>query len=210
MKKTFFIILFFALSVVAQDKGDATKNTSSSTPRIVFLGDSLTEGYGVKKENSYPAIIEKTLKEQGYKINFTNASVSGSTTASLMSRLKWQLNNKPDIILIALGANDGLRGFKIDVIQKNLSEAIELAQKNNIKVLLAGMQMPPNYGKTYTKKFKQIFPDLAKKYNVKLIPFLLKDVAGDKSMNQSDGIHPNEEGHKKMAQTVLPHLKEVL
>ncbi|MCH2533433.1 MAG: arylesterase [Bdellovibrionales bacterium] len=210
MKKTFFIILFCALSVVAQNKDDATKNPSSSTPRIVFLGDSLTEGYGVKKENSYPAIIEKSLKEQGYKINFTNASVSGSTTASLMSRLKWQLNNKPDIILIALGANDGLRGFKVNVIKKNLSEAIELAQQNNIKVLLAGMQMPPNYGKTYTKKFKQIFPDLAKKHNVKLIPFLLKGVAGDKSMNQSDGIHPNEEGHKKMAQTVLPYLKEVL
>lgn len=183
---------------------------SKEAPRVVFLGDSLTEGYGVKKQKSYPALINKKLKTQGHIINLTNASVSGSTTASLTSRLKWQLKNKPDIILIALGANDGLRGFKIDVIKKNLSEAIELAQKNNIKVLLAGMQMPPNYGKTYTRQFKQIFPDLAKKYNVELIPFLLKEVAGDKAMNQSDGIHPNEKGHEKMAKTVLPHLKKLL
>lgn len=209
MKSVFTLFFLLSLSVLAQNKNQAQQNSNKDTPRIVFLGDSLTEGYGVKKENSYPAIIEKKLKEQGYKVNFTNASVSGSTSASLMSRLKWQLKNKPDIVLIALGANDGLRGFKIDVIKKNLSEAIELARKNNIKVLLAGMQMPPNYGKTYTKKFKQIFPDLAKKYDVKLIPFLLQGVAGDKSMNQSDGIHPNEEGHKKMAQTVLPYLKEV-
>lgn len=194
----FLILLFIALL-------SASTHAKNQT-RIVFLGDSLTEGYGVKKQNSYPELIQKELKTKNKTVQITNASVSGSTTASLMSRLKWQLKNKPDIILIALGANDGLRGFKIEVIKKNLSAAIVLAQKNDIKVILAGMQMPPNYGKTYTVQFKQIFAELAKEHNIKLIPFLLEGVAGQKSMNQSDGIHPNEEGHKKIAQTVLPYL----
>lgn len=177
--------------------------------KIVFLGDSLTEGYGLSKEQAFPHLIQEKLNEikpNGFKI--INGGVSGSTTASGMSRLKWFLKAKPDIVVLALGANDGLRGIKVDESEKNLEQTIQLAQENNLKIILCEMHLPINYGKEYRKKFNDMFKRIKEKYKIGFIPFLLEGVGGVKEMNLEDGIHPNVEGHKKVAENVMKYLKE--
>lgn len=177
--------------------------------KIVFIGDSLTEGYGVAREQSYPNLIQEKLNQKApNQWEVVNSSISGSTTASLKTRVPWALKANPNYVVIALGANDGLRGFKIEEIENNLTQAILEIKKKNIKVILAGMKMPPNYGQKYTKEFESLFPKLAKKYDLFLIPFLLNEVAGNKKLNQSDGIHPNEKGHQVMAETVFRVLEK--
>lgn len=183
---------------------------SAFAETILFLGDSLTEGYRLAKEEAYPALIEKKLKKEHEDIKVINGGVSGATSASGMKRLDWYLKAKPDIMVLALGANDGLRGLKVKDTEKNLSSVIEKAQNQGIKVILAGMKMPTNYGEPYRTHFQEMFPKLAKKYKIKLIPFLLEEVATIKELNLSDGIHPNAEGHKVMASTVLKVLETEL
>jgi acyl-CoA thioesterase-1 len=178
--------------------------------KIVALGDSLTEGYGIEKQDAYPALLEKALKKKGHNVKVYNAGISGSTTASAPKRLKWFLKLKPQIIFLALGANDGLRGVPIESTRKNLKTTIEMAKKENIKVLLAGMMLPTNYGEKYRKSFQKLFPSLAKETGVQLMPFLLKDVATKKELNLADGIHPNEEGHKVMLKNILPEIEKLL
>lgn len=192
--------------------GLVAQTALAGTPvRIVILGDSLTEGYGVAKEDAYPALLDERLKKAGYpNISVVNAGISGSTTASAESRLKWHLKHKPEILMVALGANDGLRGLKIEETRKNLSALIGNAQKQGIQVLLAGMQLPPNYGKEYVSEFAKLYPSLATEYQVPLVPFLLKGVGGEKSLNLADGIHPNELGHQKMADLLQPFLVKLL
>lgn len=178
---------------------------------ILFLGDSLTEGYGINPDYAFPALIEKKVKEAGHKeAVIINGGVSGSTTASGLKRLQWYNKRKPTIMVLALGANDGLRGLKVDQSEKNLKSIIEAAQKSEIKVILAGMKMPTNYGEDYRKKFEAIYPKLAKEYKLPLIPFLLENVGGVSKLNLPDGIHPNPEGHKILAETVWKVLKEEL
>jgi acyl-CoA thioesterase-1 len=178
---------------------------------IVILGDSLSSGLGVEPEQAYPSLVQTRLKETGRgHIKITNASISGSTTAGALSRLKWFLRAKPDMLILALGANDGLRGLSISQMEQNLSACIELAREKQIKIILAGMKIPPNYGHGYTRAFEQTFENLSKKYDLTLIPFLLKDVAGRSDLNQADGIHPNADGHKMIAQTVLETILEQL
>lgn len=181
-----------------------------AAPKILFLGDSLTAGYGIDPEKAYPNLVKDILKKEDVEITVINASISGSTSASAISRLKWSLRGKPDVMLLALGANDGLRGIKLHSTKENLKNAIKLAKSKGVKVILAGMQIPPNYGPEYTKEFKQMFPDLKKEEGVTLLPFLLKDVAGQRKLNLDDGIHPNEEGHKVIAKTVAPYIKGAL
>ncbi|WP_413291805.1 arylesterase [Bdellovibrio sp. HCB185ZH] len=189
-----FLLLFSSLSF-AQKK-------------LIVLGDSITEGYGVSKEAAYPALLEKKLHEAGKKDwSIINAGVSGSTTASGISRMKWLFKSKPDVVFLALGANDGLRGLKVEESQKNLASAIEYAQKEKVEVILGGLYMPPNYGADYTAKFKKMYEDLAKKYKLTFIPFILDKVAGNPKYNLADGIHPNEEGHKIIADTIFNALK---
>ena len=143
--------------------------------KILALGDSLTEGYGVEKEEAYPHLLEEALREKGFSgIQVINAGISGSTSASAVSRLKWYMRAKPKILILALGANDGLRGLSVENMKKNLGGAIELAQSKNIRILLAGMQMPLNYGKNYTDSFKKAYFELAEQYDTGIIPFLLK------------------------------------
>ncbi|AYF44044.1 GDSL-like protein [Halobacteriovorax sp. BALOs_7] len=178
--------------------------------KVLFLGDSLTAGYGIDPEKAYPNLVRDILKKEGIEITVMNASISGSTSASAVSRLKWSLRGKPDVMLLALGANDGLRGIKLHSTKDNLKKAIKLAKSKGVKVILAGMQIPPNYGPEYTKEFKKMFPDLKKEEGVTLLPFLLKDVAGQRKLNLDDGIHPNEEGHKIIAKTVAPFIKGAL
>ena len=139
-----------------------------------------------------------------------NAGISGSTTSGGVSRIQWLLKSKPDLLIVALGANDGLRGVSVSEIKKNLKEIILAARKNDIVTLLAGMKMPPNYGTKYTDDFSQVFQELANEQEVPLIPFLLEGVGGEPSMNLPDGIHPNPTGHDKIAQTVYDHVIKLL
>jgi acyl-CoA thioesterase-1 len=177
---------------------------------IVFLGDSLTEGYQLSKEEAYPALVERELKRKGKDVKVINGGVSGATSASGPKRLDWYLKAKPDILVLALGANDGLRGLKIQETEKNLSLVVEKARQQGITVILAGMKMPTNMGESYRKAFENIFPNIAKKYDIKLIPFLLEGVGGKPEFNLPDGIHPNPKGHQVMAKLVLKVLEIAL
>jgi len=202
MKKTIFILFIITLQVL-------TANTSTKT--VLFLGDSLTEGLGVSKSEAYPNLVQKLAKTNLNKnIKAINGGVSGSTTSDALSRLKWYLKRKPDIVFIALGANDGLRGLNLTQSQQNLEEIISHALKANAKVLLAGMLIPPNYGPAYSKEFANMYLKLKEKYKLRFMPFLLKDVAGVQGLNQADGIHPNAKGHEIMAKEVFKFLKEEL
>lgn len=182
----------------------------SNAKRIVIIGDSLTEGYGVSRERAFPSLVQKLADQHDKKWTVVNSGISGSTSASAPSRVSWQLKQKPDLIVLALGANDGLRGTPVKTIEKNLGEAIKLAQKAGVKVVLAGMQLPPNYGADYTRSFEAVYSHLAAKYGVPLIPFLLDNVGGEHGLNQADGIHPNEKGHAVIANTVFKAIEKAL
>ena len=202
MKKTILILFLLTLQIIYANSNNKT---------ILFLGDSLTEGLGVSKQSAYPNLVQNLIQTKLNKnIKAINAGVSGSTTNDGLSRLKWYLKRKPDIIFIALGANDGLRGLDLKQSQKNLEEIIKHALKSKAKVLLAGMLIPPNYGPKYSQDFKKMYENIQSKYNLKFMPFLLKDVAGVQKLNQADGIHPNEKGHEIIANEVYEFLKEEL
>lgn len=179
--------------------------------RVLFLGDSLTAGLGVEKDQAYPAVVGELLRQQVRKdVKIINAGISGVTTAGAVSRLKWHLKAVPHVLVLALGANDGLRGLSLDNMAKNLDVTIALALENQICVILAGMEIPPNYGPDYTRRFSQTFRDLVQKRGIVLIPFLLDKVGGVANRNQADGIHPNAAGHHQIALTVLPYIQECL
>ncbi len=186
------------------------------TERWIFVGDSLTEGYGISKENAYPALLEKKLNahlletKREKQIKVVNAGVSGSTSASGLSRLKWHLKQPATVVVIALGANDGLRGQSVENLTKSLNEMIDFAKSQKAKVVIAGMRLPQNYGAAYVKKFETSFVEVSKQKQVELIPFLLEGVAADKSLNLSDGIHPNEKGHQLLADKLFPFFKGLL
>lgn len=200
MKK--IILIIFALNLIF---------ANAKAANILFLGDSLTEGLGVSKEEAFPKLVENMIQTELKKdITIINGGVSGSTTSDALSRLKWYLKKNPYIVFIALGANDGLRGLDLNKSKENLEEIIQYAQKSNAKVLLAGMLIPPNYGEDYSKRFKEMYEDIKNKYNLKSMPFLLDEVAGKKELNQRDGIHPNVEGHKIIAKNVFTFIKEEL
>jgi acyl-CoA thioesterase-1 len=178
---------------------------------ILFLGDSLTEGYGLEVGESYPDLLAQRYAAEGRdNLKVVNGGVSGSTSASALSRLQWYIRSKPDLMVLALGANDGLRGLSVPEMKANLSKTIEFAQANNVKVVIAGMQIPPNYGPEYTQSFAQVFPDLAAQYELDLLPFLLEGVAAKPELNQADGIHPNVAGTKIVAETLYDFLMPLL
>ncbi len=191
-----FVLVFFSLTVSAKT--------------ILFLGDSLTEGYQLSKEEAYPAVVERELKKKRADIKVINGGVSGATTASGLKRLDWYLKSKPDMMVLALGSNDGLRGLKTTQTEKNLAEVIEKAQERDITVVLAGAKMPTNYGEPYRTDFEKVFSTLAKKYKLAFIPFLLEGVGGNPKLNLADGLHPNPAGHEMMAKNVLKVLESEL
>ena len=204
MKKIILILFLINLQFL-------NANTNISSNNILFLGDSLTEGLGVNKEEAFPKLVENLIQNELKKdITIINGGVSGSTTSDGLSRLKWYLKKNPYIVLVALGANDGLRGLNLEESQKNLEEIIKYAQESKAKVLLAGMLIPPNYGPEYSQRFEKMYQELKNKYNLKSMPFLLDGVAGKKEFNQKDGIHPNVEGHKYIAKKVYDFIKEEL
>ena len=195
----FFLVLWFFYPCLAF--GD---------PVILAFGDSLTAGFGVPEKDSYPARIQEILKKNGFPHKVVNAGVSGDTTAGGLRRISWLMQHEPQIVILALGANDGLRGLPVSEMRSNLGKIIQRCREGNAKVLLVGMKMPPNYGKEYTEEFNAVYPLLAKKYDTPLIPFLLEGIAAKKEYTRPDGIHPLAEGYEIVAATVWKHLQLLL
>jgi acyl-CoA thioesterase-1 len=187
-----------------------TLQTPSKT--ILFFGDSLTAGYGLSPEEAFPALVEKALLKDNKKIKVINAGLSGETSAGGLSRIEWTLRQSVDIFVLELGANDGLRGLPLDQTRKNLQSIIDkvIAKYPKAKILLAGMMVPPNMGKTYSDEFRKIYPALAEKNKAVLIPFLLDGVAGVEKLNQADGIHPNVEGHQIVAKNMMKYFYKLI
>lgn len=185
---------------------------SASKKKILFFGDSLTAGYGLEVSQAFPNLIQQQIDSLGLDYSVINAGLSGETTASGKNRLEWVLEDDIDVIIIELGANDGLRGIPLTETRSNLQAMIATVKQKlpEAKIILAGMMIPPNMGPEYTTEFASIFPELAAKDNVQLIPFLLKDVAGIPELNQGDGIHPTVKGQKIVAQNVWDILGPML
>lgn len=186
--------------------------TNDSNKKILFFGDSLTAGYGLEVSQAFPAVIQEKIDSLGLDYTVINAGLSGETTASGKNRLEWVLEDDIDIIIIELGANDGLRGVPLTETESNLQSMVDTVQSKlpDAKIILAGMKIPPNMGPEYTSKFESIFPELATSENIKLIPFLLNNVAGIPELNQGDGIHPTVKGQKLVAENVWKVLKPIL
>jgi acyl-CoA thioesterase-1 len=179
-------------------------------PLVVFLGDSLTAGLGLPEDQAYPAVLDRRLDAEGTPVRVLNAGVSGDTTAGGLARLDWLLKQKPDVLVVGLGGNDGLRGLDLDATEKNLRAIVRRAKDSGARVLLLGMRIPPNYGPEYTERFEEMYPKIAKDLDVLLVPFLLEGVGGMADLNQADGIHPTAKGQEMVAATVAPYLKEII
>ena len=206
------VLIVFALATVPSylTPAGASSSTLDTRPRIVAFGDSLTAGLGVSVEESYPAQLQRRLDVLGYTYRVINAGVSGDTTAGGLRRVSWILTNKPDVVILELGANDGLRGLSVDQTRHNLREIIQRLQEAGVGVVLAGMKLPPNYGQDYLARFEGIYPSLAKEYRLPLIPFFLEGVGGSSSLNQADGIHPTAKGYALVVEQVLKILGPLL
>jgi acyl-CoA thioesterase I len=179
-------------------------------PRVVILGDSITAGLGLPPREAYPTLLQQRLVADGSDVQVVNAGVSGDTSADGLARLDWALEGDVRVLVVALGGNDALRALPIDQLRDNLSRIVERAQARGIRVVLAGMEAPPNYGRDYIVSFHQVYPALAAKYHVPLVPFLLQNVAGIESLNQRDGIHPTAAGARIVADNVWAVLKPVV
>ena len=177
---------------------------------IVALGDSLTAGLGVAADETYPALLQARLRREGFAYRVVNAGVSGDTTAGGLRRVDWVLRAHPAIVIVALGANDGLRGQPVAAMRDNLVAIVTRLRAAGARVLLAGLRMPPNYGDAYTRQFADAFPHVARQTSVAFVPFLLEGVAGDPALNQPDGIHPNAAGQRVVADTVWHALRPLL
>jgi acyl-CoA thioesterase I len=186
------------------------KPVSAERPSIVAFGDSLTAGLGVRQDESYPARLQRKLDAAGYGYRVVNAGVSGETTAGGARRVSWVLKNKPAIVILELGGNDGLRGLSLSETKANLERIIQQFKQASVTVVLAGMKLPPNYGQEYTDGFESLYQALAKQYRLTLIPFFLDGVAGSSSLNQADGIHPTGEGYRIIVERIFPTLEPLL
>jgi acyl-CoA thioesterase-1 len=219
-----YVVLFVVVLSIGCGKSEPSAASSSApvapqaaqppqapqAPRIVFLGDSLTAGLGLAADRSFPSLIEKKLKEKGLDYYVINAGVSGDTSAGGLRRLDWSMEGDVRVLILALGGNDGLRGLPVTELKKNLAAVLDRARERKAAVILAGMEAPPNYGPEYTRAFRNVYSELATEYKVRFIPFLLQGVAGDASLNQADGIHPNARGAEIVANLVWAELEPAL
>lgn len=200
-----------------EESKTAESNTEEATPTekkktILFFGNSLTAGYGIDQEDSFSGLVQDKIDSLGLDYRVINGGLSGETTAGGLSRLDWFLEEQPEIFVLELGGNDGLRGIQLSETKSNLEKIIDKVRAKfpETHIILAGMQIPPNMGQEYTDEFREIYPTVAKDKNVTLIPFLLEGVAGDPDLNLPDGIHPTEEGHKIVYKTVWPFIESNL
>lgn len=213
-------LLVFACGEEKKDQVESenTEEVLEETPKtttktILCFGDSITAGYGLEdSDEAFPAVLQEKIDSLNLDYTVVNSGLSGETTAGGRSRIDWVLNQDIDIFLLELGANDGLRGVPLSETRANLQAIIDIVRAKSPKttIILAGMELPPNMGQDYTNTFREIFTDLAEKNNLAFIPFILKDVGGIASLNQSDGIHPTTEGHKILANTVWEVLQPLL
>jgi acyl-CoA thioesterase I len=193
------LVLLFPASVLSKEK-----------PVILALGDSLTAGFGVKEEESYPARLQLKVASAGFPHKVINAGVSGDTTAGGVRRIRWLMKHEPKIVILALGANDGLRGFSIAEIRRNLELMIGVCRKHDARILLAGMKALPNYGEDYMREFESVFSELAEKHKLDFLPFLLEGVAGEREHTQPDGLHPVASGYSIVTDLVWERLQPML
>ena len=177
---------------------------------VLAFGDSLTAGLGVEADEAYPALLEARMRREGYDYRVINAGVSGETSAGGLRRVAWALRVRPDVAIVALGANDGLRGLDVVALRDNLTVIVERLRAAGVRVLLAGMRVPPNYGADYARRFAAVFPEVAHRERVPLLPFLLEGVAGIETLNQPDGLHPTAEGQRVIAEHLWPYLRALL
>jgi acyl-CoA thioesterase-1 len=223
MKKGFIILMVFSLFIAVacnndkkasdQNKDTATTtDTIAKTKTIVFFGNSLTAGYGLTPQQAFPALIQNKIDSLGLPYKVVNAGVSGETSTGGDARIDWILKQPLDVFVLELGANDGLRGIPVSQTKKSLQSIIDKVKSKypSAKLVLAGMQIPPNMGVNYTTEFKNLYPELAAKNNMTLIPFLLEGVGGEAKLNQEDGIHPSAEGAKIVAENVWKELQKLL
>lgn len=183
----------------------------AENPKILIYGDSLSAAYGIPQQSGWPALLQKKLKDEGYQYDIVNASISGETTSGGLSRLKKTLETtQPAIIILELGANDGLRGLPLNAMTSNLTAMIEQMQKTRAKIILAGMKIPPNYGPQYTAGFAKSYQQLSERYKLSLIPFFLDNVAAQRDLLLQDGLHPNADGQIIMLENIWPHLQPLL
>ena len=206
----FRLCLFLIVLTVSNVQPVPANNTSESALRLLVLGDSLSAGYGLQPEDSFPAQLEDAIYDAGYDVRVINAGVSGDTTAGGLSRLDWALADKPHIVLVELGGNDALRGLPPAETFANLDAILARLKKNDISVILAGMRAPRNLGDDYATAFDAVYPRLAQKYDLPFYPFFLQGVALDPALNQADGIHPNARGVKEIVRRILPLLETEL
>lgn len=199
----FYILLFFPLLTQSQDEDKKT---------ILFFGDSITAGLGVEPNQAFPALIQQKIDSLGLNYEVINAGLSGETSAGGLRRIDWVLQRDIDIMILELGGNDGLRGIEISSTKENLQQIIDKAKAKNpeMKIIIAGMQVPPNLGQDYAEEFHDIFPELAQENDLPLIPFILDGVGGEPELNQPDGIHPTAKGHIIVAENVWEVLEEIV
>jgi len=209
---------FFALLTLLMAIGCSEEPTAPTIAQpektyagtIVAVGDSLTEGLGVDEELAYPAVLEEKLGKQGYQYQVINAGISGETSSGTLSRIKWVLTLKPDIVILVIGANDGFRGIDSELVKSNIRSIIQSFKEKKVIVVLGGMQIVQNLGQDYTTAFAKIYPEVARSEEVIFIPFFLAGVAADPGLNQADGIHPTAEGYRKIVETVYPYVIEAV
>jgi acyl-CoA thioesterase I len=198
-----------SVSNEAASKTAAAEQTTRRT--IVAVGDSLTAGLGVDESAAYPAQLQRKLSDDGYYFNVVNAGISGETSSGALSRIEWVISAlKPDIIILETGANDGLRGIDPDILKKNLDRIVYFIKANNIEVLLCGMKMLPNMGPEYSKAFTRVYPEVAQKHAIPMIPFFLEGVAGDPRFNQPDRLHPTAKGYRRVVDHIYPYVLNVI
>lgn len=197
-----------ALAVPAARAADG--GSTSSIPHILVLGDSLVAGYGLGQGEAFPEALGAALHARGRAVRVTNAGVSGDTSAGGLARVEWSLDDRPDLLILELGANDALRGLPVNDLRRNLAGIIEACRQRGVRVLLAGMQAPRNLGPDYTRRFDAVYPELAKQYGLTLYPFFLDGVALDRSLNLPDGMHPNAKGVQVIVQRMLPMVEREL
>lgn len=188
----------------------ASGGGNSSIPHILVLGDSLVAGYGLGPDEAFPERLGAALHAKGRPVRITNAGVSGDTSAGGLARIEWSLSDKPDLLILELGANDGLRGLPVDDLRRNLAAIIEACRKNGVRVLLAGMRAPMNMGADYVRRFDAVYPELAGQYGLTLYPFFLDGVALDRALNLPDGMHPNPRGVQVIVERMLPVVEREL
>ncbi|MCL4708840.1 arylesterase [bacterium] len=207
------IFLLLGLMINLHNNAAPVQDNKSAEPRtILFLGNSLSAGYGLGTEFAFPALIQEKIDSLGWNFKVINAGLSGETSSGGLRRIDWLLQRKIDVFFLELGANDGLRGIPLDLTQQNLQAIIDRVKAKNaeVRIVIAGMLVPPNMGREYSSKFRTLFQDLAKKNEAALVPFLLEGVGGNPKLNLPDGIHPTAEGHRIVARNVWQVLKPVL